>query len=59
MWQPDPIVEEIHAVRDAIAQESGYDIRKIAQAAREREARSGRKVVTLEPRKPEPARKAS
>ena len=46
----DPIIEEIHAVREAIAKESGYDAEKIAAAARKRQEEGGRKVVTLPPR---------
>ena len=46
----DPIIEEIHAIREAIAKESGYDAQKIAEAARKRQAESGRKAVTLPPR---------
>ncbi|NJL27347.1 MAG: hypothetical protein HC897_05370 [Thermoanaerobaculia bacterium] len=53
--QPDPIVEEVRAARDAIAKKFDYDIAKIAEAIRVREAQSGRKVVNLSPRKATPA----
>lgn len=56
---PDPIVEEIHAVREALSKASGDDIRKIAEAARARQAESGRKAVRLLPRQVKAARKAS
>jgi len=46
----DPIIEEIHAIREALAKESGYDAEKIAEAARRRQAEGGRKAVTLPPR---------
>lgn len=46
----DPILEEIHAVREKLAKEAGYDIEKIVEAARQRQAESGRKAVTLPPR---------
>jgi hypothetical protein len=46
----DPILEEIHSIREALAKECGYDPEKIAEAARERQAKSGRKAVTLPPR---------
>jgi hypothetical protein len=54
MSTTDPIIEEIRAIREALAEESGYDAEKIAQAARKRQAASGRKSVTLPPR-PAPA----
>ncbi len=59
MRKQDPIVDEVRTARDAIAKESDYDIGKIADAVRERQAKSGRQVVTLPPRKPASARKAS
>jgi hypothetical protein len=46
----DPILDEIHAIREALAKESGYDAEKIAEAARKRQAKGGRKGVTLPPR---------
>jgi len=55
----DQIVEEIHKVREALSKASGDDIRKIAEAARARQAESGRKGVRLPPRKVRPRRKAS
>ena len=50
MNSADPILEEIHATREALARKSGYDAEKIAEAARQRQAESGRKTVTLPPR---------
>jgi len=55
----DPIVDEIHAIREAMAKTSGDDLRKIAEAARFRQAASGRKVVSLPPRRSAKAKKAS
>ena len=55
----DPIVEEIHAIREALSKESDDDIRKIAEAAKARQIQSDRKAVRLAPRKPPPARRAS
>lgn len=56
---PDLIVEEIHAIREALSKESDDDIRKIAEAAKARQAQSGRKAVRLPPRKARPVQKAS
>ena len=50
MSPTDPIIDEIHAVREALAQEFDYDAEKIAEAARKRQAKSGREAVTLPPR---------
>ena len=54
----DPIVEEIHAIREALSNASDGDMRKIAEAARARQCRTGRKAVRLPPRRPKPERKA-
>lgn len=53
------IVDEIHAVRDALSKASGHDIRKIAEAAKARQAESGRKAVRLPPRRAKAIRQAS
>lgn len=42
--KPDPIIEEIHEARRAIAQRFGGDIRKISEDARKRQQREGRPV---------------
>ena len=55
----DLIVEEIHAIREAISKASGDDIRKIAEAAKARQQQSGRPAQKLPPRKARPIRKAS
>jgi hypothetical protein len=55
---PDLIVEEIHAIREALSKESGDDIRKIAEAAKARQAQSGRKAVRLPPRKARPVQRS-
>lgn len=55
----DLIVEEIHAIREALSKASDDDIRKIAEAARARQTQSGRKAERLPPRKVRPLRKAS
>jgi hypothetical protein len=55
----DPIVEEIHTIREALSRASGDDIRKIAEAAQARQAEGGRKAVRLPRRKARATRKAS
>ncbi len=57
--EQDPIIEGIHAIREALSRVSGHDIRKIAEAAKARQAESGRKAVRLPPRKAKATRKAS
>jgi hypothetical protein len=44
MWQ-DPIVDEIHKIREEIMQEHDNDIHKLCEHLRERQRNSGRKVV--------------
>lgn len=56
---PDPIIEEIHAIREALSRVSGDDIRTIAEAAKARQAESDRKTVRLPPRMAKVTRKAS
>lgn len=49
----DPIIEEIHAIREEMAREAGYDLHEIARQARQqREALGERPVVKLPPRRP-------
>lgn len=47
----DSIVSEVRQARDALAQRFNYDLHAIASDARERQAASGRKVVTFPPKK--------
>ena len=47
----DPIVEEVRAIRDAIAKEHGYDLKTYMRAMQQEAAKSGRKLVTLPPRR--------
>lgn len=57
--ESDQIVDEIHAVREALSRASGHDIRRIAEAAKARQAESGKKTVRLPPRKAKAVRQAS
>ena len=59
MKHRDPIVDEVRQARDAIAKKYDYDIEKLADALRAEDARSGRRVVRLPPRKPVQVRRAS
>ena len=47
----DPIVEELRAVRDAIAKELGYDIERLGRAMQEKQAHNDRPVVRLPPKR--------
>jgi hypothetical protein len=58
----DPIVDEIHAIREELARQHNYDLDAIVEALQKASAQSGRRVVTLPPRpvaKPVGTRKAS
>ena len=50
MRRSDPIVDEVREARDAIAKEVDYDIDKLAEMLKNREAKSGRTIVRLPPR---------
>ncbi len=51
MQSSDPIIDELHAIRAAIAAAADNDIRKIAEKARSREHDDGVDVVTLPPKR--------
>ena len=55
----DPIVEEVRAVRDALAKEYDYDVEKLGRAMQAAEKAEGRKTVILQPRRPKSDKKAS
>jgi hypothetical protein len=44
MWR-DPIVEEVRAIRAAIAKEHGNDLKALGRALRRKEGADGRRVV--------------
>ena len=52
MWR-DPIVEEIHRIRDEHAKKFEYDLHAICEDLRKQQITSGRKVVSRQPRKPQ------
>jgi hypothetical protein len=59
MRRSDPIVDEVRAIRDAIAKEFDYDIEKLAQAIKEHEVQSGQEFVRRPPRRVTVVQKAS
>ncbi|MBI4556280.1 MAG: hypothetical protein HY706_01735 [Candidatus Hydrogenedentes bacterium] len=58
MKPKDPIVEEVHLVRERLAREAGDNLERLFEAAKARQAASGRPSVTLRPRKSPVSRKA-
>ena len=55
----DLIVEEIHAIREAMSKAQGDDLQKIADAAAAVAEKTGRRLETRSPRKIPTAQKAS
>jgi len=53
MWK-DEIVEEIRQGREAYAAKFNYDIAAMVRDAQQRQQQSGRELVTLPPKRPEP-----
>ncbi len=51
MWH-DPIVEEIHKIREEYARKFGFDVNAICKDMQEKQRQSGRNVVTFPPREP-------
>lgn len=50
METKDPIIDELHAIREAIAAECGYDMNKIAERMRAQQNSGDREAVTLPPK---------
>jgi hypothetical protein len=48
----DPIVEEVHRIREAIAKRNGNDLHSMCEEARKAQKASGRKAVRPTPRRP-------
>ncbi len=44
----DPIIEELHRIREEIAARHNYDVSAIFQYFRAKEAQEGRKVISFE-----------
>ena len=58
MWE-DPIVKETRAAREELLKRFNYDLDALCEYLQQEEARSVKKAVTLEPRRPTAPRKAS
>jgi hypothetical protein len=50
MWQ-DPIVEEIHKIREALAAKFQYDVQELGKFFQAQQAAEHREVVTRTPRR--------
>ena len=59
MEELNQLIEEIHAIRDDLARAADYDLERMLEAARERQATNEMKAVQLPPRKADPHKKAS
>ena len=59
MTLPNTILDELHAIRDALANASDQDLEKIAEAARLRQKDSGHEIVRLSPKLVVSEKKAS
>lgn len=51
MWQ-DPVVEEIHSIREEHAKRFNYDLHAICEDFRKKQSSSGHKIVSRQPRRP-------
>ena len=58
MWR-DPIVEEIHKIREEYARQLNFDIDAICRDIQAKQAESGRKLVSFPARKPKPEKDAA
>jgi len=55
----NPILDEIHAIREEFAREHGYDVRRMVRTLQEEEGTLKRKLVSLPPRRTTRTKKAS
>ena len=58
MWE-DPIVEETRAAREQLLKRFDYDLDALCAYLEEQETRSGKKAITLKPKRPSKRHKAS
>ncbi len=59
MKHSDPIIDEVRAIRDAIAKKCDYDIDALAKLLKTHETQSGRRIVRRPPKEVTVVRKAS
>ena len=52
----DDVVLEVREIREAYAKQFGYDLQAIHRDLKEQEQASGRRIVSLPPRRPNPVR---
>lgn len=55
----DPIVEEVRSIRDTYAKEFDYDTGAIYRDLKNQETQTGRKFISLPPKRIEPVRQKS
>jgi hypothetical protein len=53
MWE-DPIVKETRLAREELFAQFGHDLAKFCEHLRQKQREHGTRVVTREPRRPEP-----
>jgi hypothetical protein len=58
MKRTDPIIEELHKVRENLGKRFGYDVRRIGKALQANQGQQGHRVVTR-PARRVPKKKAS
>jgi len=51
MKRSDPIIDEIHRIRERFGREHGFDVRRIARALQEREAEHPQRLVSRSPKR--------
>ncbi len=46
MKRPDPIIDELHKVRENLGRRFGFDVRRIGEALQANQGKQGRRVVS-------------
>lgn len=59
MKRRDPIIDDLHRIREAIGKAHDFDVRRIAATIRRHEEKSGRRVVREVPKRTTRHKKAS